>query len=412
MRRIVVTGLGCVTPIGTGKDVFWESIKAGKSGVAPITRFDTTDFATKIAAEVKDFNPEDYFEKKDAKRMDRFSQYAVASARLAIEDGNIDLNELDRENIGIILGTGIGGLETFEREHKKLLEKGPKRMSPLLIPMMITNMGAAQVSMDLGLKGSSMTITTACASATHAIGESFRMIEKGVMDMVITGGTESSITPVGLAGFCSMKALSTNNDNYEKASRPFDKERDGFVMGEGAGIIVLEELEHALRRGATIYGEIVGYGSTSDAYHITQPDPTAMGGTNAMRLALDEGDVDYRDVGYINAHGTSTYFNDKLETIAIKNLFKEHAININISSTKSMTGHLLGAAGAVESIVTILALRDGIIPPTINYEHPDEECDLNYTPNKIVKREIQYALTNSLGFGGHNASLLFKKYTD
>lgn len=410
MRRIVITGLGCVTPIGTGKDKFWEAIKAGKSGVGPITRFDTTDFTCKIAAEVKDFNPEDYLDKKEAKRMDRFTQYAVVAARGAIEDGNINLDKLNRDNIGVILGTGIGGLETFEAEHKKLLERGAKRVSPLLIPMMITNMGAAQVSMDLGLKGSTMTITTACASATHAIGESFRMIEKGIMDMVVTGGTEASITPVGLAGFCSMKALSTNNDNPQKASRPFDKERDGFVMGEGAGIIVLEELEHALKRGATIYGEIVGYGSTSDAYHITQPDPEAMGGTNSMRLALEEGNVDYRDVGYINAHGTSTYFNDKLETIAIKNLFKEHAKDINISSTKSMTGHLLGAAGGVEAIVTTLALKEGIIPPTTNYDHPDEECDLNYTPNKMVERNIKYALSNSLGFGGHNASLLFKKY--
>lgn len=410
MKRIVITGLGCVTPIGIGKEEFWEAIKTGKSGVAPITRFDTTDFTAKIAAEVKDFKAEDYLDKKEAKRMDRFTQYSVVAARLAIEDGNINLDDLNRDNIGVILGTGIGGLETFEREHKKLLERGPKRVSPMLIPMMISNMGAAQVSMDLGLKGSTMTITTACASATHAIGESFRMIEKGIMDMVVTGGAEASITPVGFAGFCSMKALSTNNENPEKASRPFDKERDGFIMGEGAGVIVLEELEHALKRGATIYGEVVGYGSTSDAYHITQPDPEAMGGTNAMKLALAERDVDYKEVGYINAHGTSTYFNDKLETIAIKNVFKEEAKNINISSTKSMTGHLLGAAGGVEAIVSTLALKEGVIPPTINYEHPDEECDLNYTPNKMVKRDIKYALSNSLGFGGHNASLLFKKY--
>ena len=410
MRRIVITGLGCVTPIGIGKENFWEATKAGKSGVAPISRFDTRDFTTTIAAEVKDFNPEDYLDKREARRMDRFTQYSVVAAKLAIEDGDIDLEKLDRDNIGVILGTGIGGLETFEREHKKLLERGPKRVSPMLIPMMISNMGAGQVSMELGLKGSSMTITTACASATHAIGESFRMIRKGVMDMVVTGGAEASITPVGVAGFCSMKALSTNNDNPEKASRPFDKERDGFVMGEGAGVIVLEELEHALKRGATIYGEVVGYGSTSDAYHITQPDPEAMGGTNAMKLALEEAKVDYKEVGYINAHGTSTYFNDKLETIAIKNVFKEHAKDINISSTKSMTGHLLGGAGGVEAIVSTLALKEGLIPPTINYEHPDPECDLNYTPNKMVERDIKYALSNSLGFGGHNASLLFKKY--
>lgn len=410
MRRIVITGLGCVTPLGIGKDKFWEAIKAGKSGVAPITRFDTTDFTTKIAAEVKDFNPEDYLDKKEAKRMDRYTQYSVVAAKLAIEDGNIDLDKFDRNNIGVILGTGIGGVESLEAEHTKLMERGPKRVSPLFIPMMISNMGAANVSMNLGLKGSVMTITTACASATHAIGESFRMIEKGIMDMVITGGAEASITPLSVAGFCSMKALSTNNDNPEGASRPFDKERDGFVMGEGAGVMVLEELEHAIGRGATIYGEIVGYGSTSDAYHITQPDPEATGGKNSMKLALEEGNVDYREIGYINAHGTSTYFNDKLETLAIKDLFKEHAKAINISSTKSMTGHLLGAAGGVEAIAATLALRDGIIPPTINYEHPDEDCDLNYTPNTMVKRDIKYALSNSLGFGGHNASLLFKKY--
>ena len=410
MRRIVITGLGCVTPLGIGKDKFWEAIKAGKSGVAPITRFDTTDFTTKIAAEVKDFNPEDYLDKKEAKRMDRYTQYSVVAAKLAIEDGNIDLDKLDRNNIGVILGTGIGGVESLEAEHTKLMERGPRRVSPLFIPMMISNMGAANVSMNLGLKGSVMTITTACASATHAIGESFRMIEKGIMDMVITGGAEASITPLSVAGFCSMKALSTNNDNPEGASRPFDKERDGFVMGEGAGVMVLEELEHAIGRGATIYGEIVGYGSTSDAYHITQPDPEATGGKNSMKLALEEGNVDYREIGYINAHGTSTYFNDKLETLAIKDLFKEHAKDINISSTKSMTGHLLGAAGGVEAIAATLALRDGIIPPTINYEHPDEDCDLNYTPNTMVKRDIKYALSNSLGFGGHNASLLFKKY--
>lgn len=410
MRRIVITGLGCVTPVGIGKDKFWESIKAGKSGIGPLTRFDTEDFTSKIAAEVKDFNPEDYLDKKDAKRMDRFTQYAVVASRLAIEDGEINLEELNRNNIGVILGTGIGGIETFETEHKKLLERGPKRVSPLLIPMMISNMGAAQVSMDLGLKGSTMTITTACASATHAIGESYRMIEKGIMDMVITGGAEASITPVGFAGFCSMKAMSTNNDNPDKASRPFDMERDGFIMGEGAGIVVLEELEHALKRGATIYAELVGYGSTSDAYHITQPDPEAQGGADAMRLALEDRDTDYKDVGYINAHGTSTYFNDKLETIAIKNVFKEHAKDINISSTKSMTGHLLGAAGGIEAIITSLALKEGTIPPTTNYDHPDPECDLNYTPNKMVKRDIDYAISNSLGFGGHNASLLFKKY--
>ena len=412
MRRVVITGLGAVTPIGIGKDEFWNSLIHGRSGIGPITRFNTDDFSSKIAAELKDFNPEDFLDKKEARRMDRFAQYAVAAAKLAIEDGNIDLDKIDKDNVGVVLGTGIGGVETIEGEHTKLLNRGPNRVSPLFVPMMIANMGAAQVSMNLGFKGSTMTITTACASGTHAIGESFRMIKEGNTDMVLSGGAEASITPLSVAGFCSMKALSTRNDDYHKACRPFDKERDGFIMGEGAGVLVLEELNHALNRGATIYGEIVGYGSTSDAFHITQPDPEAIGATNAMRLALEEGRVNKGEIGYINAHGTSTYFNDKLETLAIKKLFEEDAYKINISSTKSMTGHLLGAAGGVEAIASILALKTSIIPPTINYENPDEECDLNYTPNKAVERDIEYALSNSLGFGGHNASLLFKKYID
>ncbi|MEW8973708.1 MAG: beta-ketoacyl-ACP synthase II [Tissierellaceae bacterium] len=412
MKRVVITGLGAITPVGIGKEEFWNSLIQGKSGIGPVTRFDTKDFNAKIGAEVKGFDPSDYLDKKEARRMDKFAQYAVAAAKLAIEDSGISLEKIDREKVGVIVGTGIGGVEVFEQEHTKLVERGPNRVSPLFIPMMISNMGTAQISMAFGLKGSTMTITTACASGTHAIGESFRMIKTGQMDMVITGGAEASITPISFAGFCSMKALSTRNDDYEKASRPFDKDRDGFVMGEGAGMLILEELSHALNRGATIYGEVVGYGSTSDAFHITQPDPEAIGATNAMRLALEDGKIDYREVGYINAHGTSTYFNDKLETLAIKKLFKEHAYDLNISSTKSMTGHLLGAAGGIEAIATVLALKTGTIPPTINYENPDEECDLNYTPNKAVKRDIEYALSNSLGFGGHNASLLFKKYID
>lgn len=411
MKRVVITGLGAITPIGIGKNDFWNSLIHGKSGIEPITKFNTDEFDSKIAAEVKNFNPEDFLNKKEAKRMDRFAQYAVASTKLALEDGNISLDKLNKDKVGVIIGTGIGGVETFEKEHTKLMERGPNRISPLFIPMMISNMGAAQISMNFGFKGTTMAITTACASGTHAIGESFRMIQNGKMDMIITGGAEASITPISLAGFCSMKALSTRNDDYEKASRPFDKKRDGFIMGEGAGILILEELNHALNRGATIYGEIIGYGSTSDAFHITQPDPEAISATNAMRLALEDGNVDYKKVDYINAHGTSTYFNDKLETLAIKNLFKEHAYNLNISSTKSMTGHLLGAAGGIEAIATILALKTGIIPPTINYENPDIECDLNYTPNKAVEKDIDYALSNSLGFGGHNACILLKKYT-
>jgi 3-oxoacyl-[acyl-carrier-protein] synthase II len=342
--------------------------------------------------------------------MDRFAQYAVAATHLAINDGNIALRNLNKERIGTIIGPGIGGMETFEVEKEKYMEKGPDRVSPLFIPMMISNMAAGQISMAFGLKGASIGITTACASATNAIGEAFRMIKFGILDMAVTGGTESSITPLSLAGFSSMKALSTRNNEPKKASRPFDKGRDGFIMGEGAGILVIEELEHAIKRGATIYAEITGYGATSDAFHITQPDPEAIGARNAMKFSLEEGNVDYKEVGYINAHGTSTYFNDKLETHAIKDLFKEHAYDLNISSTKSMTGHLLGAAGGVEAIATVLTLKQGIIPPTINYEIPDEECDLNYTPNKAVKKDIKYALSNSLGFGGHNASILLKKY--
>ncbi|NLV88672.1 MAG: beta-ketoacyl-ACP synthase II [Tissierellia bacterium] len=410
MKRVVITGLGPVSPIGIGKESYWQSLIEGKSGVGLISKFDTRDFDAKIAAEVKDFNPADFIDKKEARRMDKFTQYAIAATRLALEDGKVDLDKLNLERVGVVLGVGIGGMETMETEFTKLKERGPNRVSPVFIPMMISNMGPGQVSMTFGFKGPTMTITTACASSTNAIGEAYRMIKAGYQDMIITGGSEASITPISVAGFCSMKALSTRNDDPTKASRPFDKERDGFVMGEGAGILILEELDHALARGAKIYGEIVGYGSTSDAFHITQPDPEAKGATRAMELALEEGKVDYKLIDYINAHGTSTYFNDKLETLAIKNLFKDHAKNMNISSTKSMTGHLLGAAGGIEAIATVLAIEEGLIPPTINYEYPDEECDLNYTPNKSIERNINYALSNSLGFGGHNASILFKKY--
>ena len=384
----------------------------GKSGIGYISRFDTEAYASKIAGEVKDFCPEDYMDKKDAKRMDLFTQYAVVGAKLALEDGRIDLQALNRERIGIVLGSGIGGMETFEGEHAKFLGKGPGRVSPLFIPMMISNMAPGQISMVYGIKGPSLTITTACASGTNAIGEAFKMIQRGMADMVITGGCEAAITPIAIAGFNSMKALSTNNEEPTKASRPFDKNRDGFVMGEGAGILILEELNHALKRDAHIYGEIVGYGATSDAYHITAPDPEAGGARRAMELALEDGRVDYTEIDYINAHGTSTYYNDKLETLAIKKVFKEHAYKLAISSTKSMTGHLLGAAGGIEAMATVLAIKEGKIPPTINYENPDEECDLNYTPNNYIERDICYGISNSLGFGGHNASILFKKYMD
>lgn len=412
MKRVVITGLGAITPIGIGKKEYWNSLLQGKSGIGYITRFDTENYATKIAAEVENFSPEDYIDRKVAKRMDRFTQYAVAGAYLALEDGEIDLETLDRERIGVIIGSGIGGMETLELEHTKLLEKGPRRVSPLFIPMMISNMAPGQISMMYGLKGPSSTISTACASGTHAIGEAFKMIQRGIADMIITGGSEAAITPIAVAGFNSMKALSTNNEEPTKASRPFDKNRDGFIMGEGAGILVIEELNHALERGAVIYGEVIGYGATSDAYHITAPDPEADGAKRAMELALEDGKVDYNEIGYINAHGTSTYYNDKLETLAIKKAFKEHAYNLSINSTKSMTGHLLGAAGGIEAIATILAIKEGAIPPTINYEELDEECDLNYTPNHYIKKDINYGISNSLGFGGHNATILLKKYMD
>lgn len=410
MKRVVVTGLGAISPLGNTKDELWDGLIKGKSGIACITKFDTKDHDAKIAGEVKNFDPTLYMEKKEAKRMDLFSQYAVAASKQAIEDGNINLKSLDLERIGTIIGSGIGGITTLEEGKEKMELKGPGRVSPLFIPMMITNMAAGQVSMNFGLKGSSMTLTTACASATHAIGEAFRSIKHGYQDMIVTGGTESSITKLSVAGFISMKALSTRNDSPETASRPFDKERDGFIMAEGSGIIILEELEHALKRGAKIYAELVGYGSTSDAFHITQPDPEAKGASKAMQLAISEAGIQNEEVDYINAHGTSTYFNDKLESLAIEKVFGEYAKDINISSTKSMTGHLLGAAGGVEAIATVLAIKNDIVPPTINYMTPDEECRLNYTPNKAVNRQINYAISNSLGFGGHNASLLFKKY--
>jgi len=410
LKRVVITGLGPVTPIGIGKGEYWNSLINGKSGVGYITRFDTEEFPTKIAAEIKDFTPEDYIDKRELRRMDRFTQYALVATHLALKDGEVILEKEDKERIGVVLGSGIGGMETLEAEHSKLLEKGPRRVSPVFIPMMISNMASGQISIYYGLKGPSMVITTACASGTHAIGESFRMIQNGICDLIITGGSEAAITPIALAGFSSMKALSTRNDEPSKASRPFDKSRDGFVMGEGAGVVILEELEHALRRGARIYAEVVGYGATSDAYHMTAPDPSADGAKRAMELALKDGNIDYRQVGYINAHGTSTYYNDKLETLAIKELFKEHAYKLNISSTKSMTGHLLGAAGGIEAIATALAINEGKIPPTINYETPDEECDLNYTPNQFVEKEVEYAMSNSLGFGGHNATILLKKW--
>lgn len=410
MRRVVITGIGPITPIGIGKKKYWDSLIEGKSGIGKITCFDAEDFSVKIAGQVDDFCPEDYMDKKQAKKMDRFAQFAVAGTEIAIKDSEMNLDKIDKKRVGVIIGSGVGGIQTFEKEHTKLLEKGPKRISPFFIPMMISNMAPGQVSMFFGFKGPSFTITTACSSGTHAIGESFRMIQNGTADIIITGGSEASVCPMAVAGFSSMRALSTRNEEPERASRPFDKNRDGFVVGEGAGLIVLEELKHALKRDAHIYGEIVGYGITSDAYHITEPEPDGEGAADAMRLALEDGKVDYKSVDYINAHGTSTYYNDKLETLAIKKVFKEHAHEISISSTKSMTGHLLGAAGGIEAIATVLTVERGIIHPTVNYEFPDEECDLDYTPNKSKIRDVKYALSNSFGFGGHNGSILIKKF--
>lgn len=408
-RRVVITGMGCITPIGSGKEKFWNSLINGVSGINHITRFDTTDFATKIAGEVNDFNPEDYIEKREVKRMDRFAQFAVAASKMAVEDGNLDINAINAERFGVVLGSGIGGMETLEEQSKRLFEKGPKRISPLFIPMMISNIGSGQVSIALGAKGPNQTVVTACASATNAIGEAFRMIQNSDADLMITGGSEASITPLSIGGFCSMKAMSTN-DNPKTASRPFDANRDGFIMGEGAGILLIEELDHAIKRGARIYGEIVGYGTSSDAYHITAPAPNGEGGARAMANALKDAGIEYKQIDYINAHGTSTPYNDEFETAAIKTVFKEHAYKLAVSSTKSMTGHLLGAAGGIEAIASVLAIKEGIIPPTINYETPDEKCDLDYVPNVARKRNVDYALSNSLGFGGHNATVIFKKY--
>lgn len=409
-RRVVVTGIGVISPIGTGKEKFFQSLKDGVCGVDYITRFDTEGYDTKIAAEVKDFEPTDYIDKKECRRMDRFTQYAVAASKMAVEDAALQLDSVDSDMFGVCIGSGIGGMETLEAQHDILRDKGPGRVSPFMVPMMISNIASGNVSIALNAKGPNTTVVTACASGTNAIGEAFRVIQRGDADIMVGGGTEASITPISLAGFCSMKALSTRNDDPKTASRPFDKDRDGFVMGEGAGMLILEELEHAKKRGARIYGEVVGYGTTGDAHHITAPAPDASGALKAMQRAVKDAGIEAKELDYINAHGTSTDLNDKLETLAVKKLLGEDAGNTPISSTKSMTGHLLGAAGAVEAIVCLLAITAGIIPPTINYTTPDEECDLDYVPNTARKQAVRYAMSNSLGFGGHNASIILKKY--
>ena len=407
-RRVVITGLGAITPIGNNVEDFWKGIKEGKCGIDQITKFDTSNFKVKLAAEVKGYNPEDYFERREAKRLDLFSQYAMVASREAWKDSGLDREKENMERVGVIIGSGIGGIQTIETENQKCIEKGPDRVSPMYIPMGILNMATGNVAIDLGTKGESMAMVTACASGTHCIGESFRMIKHGYQDIVLAGGTEAGITPLSIAGFTNIKAL-TKAEDKNRASIPFDKERSGFVMAEGAGVIVLEEYEHAKARGAKIYAEIVGYGATSDAYHITSPVPGGEGGARAMRIAMEEANVKPEEITYINAHGTSTHLNDSCETQAIKTaLGEENAKKVMVSSTKGHTGHLLGAAGAVEAIICSKAIQEGFVPATINYKVPDEECDLDVVPNEGRKTEVKYALSNSLGFGGHNSSLLFK----
>lgn len=409
-KTVVATGMGLISPLGIGLELFWDSLINGRSGIVPISRFDAKDLPTRIAGEVQDFDPLLYIEKKEARRMDRFTQFAISTTKMAVEDANLKMDSLDKTRVGVVLGTGIGGTETFEEQHKTLLEKGPGRVSPFFVPMMIANMAAGQISIFLDAHGPNFTVISACASATNAIGEAMKLIQRGDADVVVTGGSEAALTPMSMAGFCAMKAMSTNNDNPSKASRPFEQNRDGFILSEGAGILILESLEHALKRNAKIYGEIAGYGCTADAFHITAPASDGRGAARAMELALKDAGIQSQDIQYINAHGTSTELNDKLETMAIKQIFGETAKRIPISSTKSMTGHLLGAAGAIEAIACLLTINNNIIPPTINYETADPDCDLDYVPNKARRASVAVALSNSFGFGGHNASIVLKGY--
>jgi 3-oxoacyl-[acyl-carrier-protein] synthase II len=410
-RRVVVTGMGSLTPIGNDIDGFWNGVKNSKCGIDYIKSRDVEKFKVKIAAEVKDFDPTKVIDRKEAKRMDRYCQLAMVAADEAVKDSKLDLEIINNYRLGVLISSGIGGLETLENEYKRMLERDTTKVSPFLIPMMIENMAGGNIAIKYRAKGPCLSVVTACATGTNSIGEAFEMIKANRAEVMITGGTEASITSVGLAGFTALTALS-KSDDPKKASTPFDKNRSGFVMGEGAGVLVLEELNHAKERGARIYGEIIGYGATCDAYHITQPSSDGEGAARSMQLAIEEGNIKLEDISYINAHGTSTPYNDKFETIAIKNLFKEHAYKIPVSSTKSMTGHLLGASGAIEAIVCIKALEEGFIPATIGLEEKDEDCDLDYVPNVGRKAELKYALSNSLGFGGHNATLLFKKWEE
>ncbi len=412
-RRVVITGVGVISPVGNDAETFWNSLLEGKSGVDKVTAFDASDYPTQIAAEVKNFDPEAFgIDKKEARRMDRYVQFAMAAAKMAIKDSGLEITEELAERTGVYIGSGIGGLGTWEEQHQVLLEKGPRRVSPFFIPMMIANMASGAVSMEFGAKGPTSSAITACATGTNAIGDAFRLIQHDHADVMITGGAEATILPMAFAGFCSMKAMSTRNEEPQKASRPFDTDRDGFVMGEGAGVVVLEELEHAKKRGATILAEVVGYGMSADAHHITAPSPGGEGAARCMKNALRDAGIEPTAVDYINAHGTSTPAGDIAETMAIKSVFGEHAYKLAVSSTKSMTGHLLGATGGVEAIACAFALRDQVLPPTINIESQDPECDLDYVPNQARKAKVDVAVSNTFGFGGHNATIVLKRYED
>lgn len=411
-KKVVITGMGVLAPNGNTVDTYWDNLVNGVSGIGKITGFDTTGFAVNIGGEVKNFDPVDFIDFKESRRMDRFTHFAIAASNMAIEDAEIDFSKHDRTRCGVIIGSGIGGLQTHENQHTALLNKGPKRISPFYVVMMITDIAPGYVSIIHGLQGPNYAVVSACATASHAIGDAMKTIQRGDADVMICGGTEAAVLPMCVGGFASMKALtSSHNDNPTSASRPFDKTRDGFVLGEGAGIVVLESEENAIKRGAKIYSELAGVGFTADAYHVTAPAPGGEGAVRSMNLAIKDAGLTAADVQYVNAHGTSTPFNDKNESAAIRTVFGEYADSINVSSTKSMTGHLLGAAGGVELVASVKALETGIVPPTINYNTPDPECDLNYTPNKMIKREITSVMSNTFGFGGHNASLVVKKYT-
>lgn len=410
-RRVVVTGLGAITPVGNSKDELWASLLAGKGGAGRITQFDPSEFDSQIACEVKGFDPSKYIaNQKDIRRMDRFVQFAVCSTRMAIDDSGLDISKEDPYRIGVLVGSGIGGLKVIQEQTLVLKEKGPGRLAPLLIPMLIVNMAPGQISIQFGLKGPNSCVATACATGNHSIGEALRLIQHGYADVMIAGGTEAAVVATGVGGFCALTALSKRNNDPEHASRPFDKNRDGFVIGEGCGIAVLESLEHAQKRGAKIYAEVAGYGMSGDAYHMTAPDPNGEGAAMCMKLALKDGGLEIGDVSYINAHGTSTQLNDKIETLAIKKVFGEMAYKIPVSSTKSMTGHCLGAAGGIEFAACVMAIREDIVPPTVNYETPDPACDLDYVPNKARKVKVNVAISNAFGFGGHNACVAVKKF--